>query len=58
MSSRGALPTLGWFYTAGFPGIFLTCHTPGFTDADGQLATLALIIGTVRPGEPRVVARG
>ena len=81
------LRTLGWLYTAGFLGIFLICHTPGFTDTDGKLfglfridpiddfvhllsgiaealvswrgtQSLALIIGIVRPGEPRAVARG
>ena len=31
------LRTLGWLYTAGFLGIFIICHTPGFTDADGKL---------------------
>jgi hypothetical protein len=37
MSSRSALRRLGRLYTAGFLGIFLICHTPGFTDADGKL---------------------
>ena len=31
------LRKLAWWYTAGFLGIFLICHTPGFTDADGRL---------------------
>ena len=31
------LKTLAWWYTAGFLGIFLICHTPGFTDAGGNL---------------------
>ena len=35
--TRSTLRTLGWLYTAGFLGIFLICHTPGFTDADGKL---------------------
>jgi hypothetical protein len=34
---RSTLRTLGWLYTAGFLGIFLICHTPGFTDADSRL---------------------
>jgi hypothetical protein len=29
-----------WWYTAGFLGIFLICHTPGLTDADGRLLGL------------------
>ena len=49
------LRKLAWFYTAGFLGIFLICHTPGLTDDSGRLlglfridpilATLALSIG-------------
>jgi len=31
------LKKLAWWYTAGFLGIFLICHTPGFTDAEGRL---------------------
>ena len=31
------LKKLAWWYTAGFLGIFLICHTPGFTDSDGNL---------------------
>lgn len=31
---------LAWLYTAGFLGIFLVCHTPGLTDADGRLLGL------------------
>ena len=34
------LNRLGWLYTAGFLGIFLICHTPGLTDADGKLLGL------------------
>jgi hypothetical protein len=34
------LKKLAWWYTAGFLGIFLICHTPGFTDADGKLLGL------------------
>lgn len=34
------LKKLGWWYTAGFLGIFLICHTPGLTDADGRLLGL------------------
>lgn len=26
-----------WAYTAGFLGIFIICHTPGLSDADGRL---------------------
>ena len=35
--SRGQpmLRKLTWLYVAGFLGIFLICHTPGLTDADG-----------------------
>jgi hypothetical protein len=29
--------TLAWWYTAGFLGIFVICHTPGFTNDQGQL---------------------
>ena len=29
---------LAWWYTAGFLGIFIICHTPGLTDAEGRLA--------------------
>ena len=29
-----------WWYTAGFLGIFLICHTPGLTDAEGRLLGL------------------
>jgi hypothetical protein len=31
------LRKLAWWYTAGFLGIFLICHTPGVSDADGRL---------------------
>ena len=31
------LKKLAWWYTAGFLGIFLICHTPGLTDAGGRL---------------------
>ena len=31
---------LAWWYTAGFLGIFLICHTPGLTDAEGRLLGL------------------
>ena len=31
------LKKLAWAYTIGFLGIFLICHTPGLTDADGRL---------------------
>src|SRR4029450_7784536 len=31
---------LAWLYVAGFLGIFLICHTPGLTDADGRLLGL------------------
>ena len=31
------LKQLAWWYTAGFLGIFLICHTPGFTDPEGRL---------------------
>jgi hypothetical protein len=34
------LKKLAWWYTAGFLGIFLICHTPGLTDADGRLLGL------------------
>jgi hypothetical protein len=34
------LRKLAWWYTAGFLGIFLLCHTPGLTDADGRLLGL------------------
>ena len=34
------LKKLAWLYTAGFLGIFLICHTPGLTDADGKLLGL------------------
>jgi hypothetical protein len=34
------LRTLTWLYVAGFLGIFLICHTPGLTDADGYLLGL------------------
>jgi len=34
------LKKLGWLYTIGFLGIFLICHTPGLTDADGRLLGL------------------
>ena len=34
------LKKLGWLYTIGFLGIFLICHTPGLTDADGKLLGL------------------
>jgi hypothetical protein len=35
-SSR-TLRTLAWWYTAGFLGIFIICHTPGFTDDQDRL---------------------
>src|SRR5688572_24402780 len=31
------LRKLAWWYTAGFLGIFLICHTPGVSDAEGRL---------------------
>lgn len=31
------LEKLAWVYTAGFLGVFLITHTPGFTDANGFL---------------------
>jgi hypothetical protein len=34
------LRKLAWFYTAGFLGIFLICHTPGLTDDQGRLLGL------------------
>jgi hypothetical protein len=34
------LKKLGWLYTIGFLGIFIICHTPGLTDADGKLLGL------------------
>ena len=34
------LTKLGWWYTAGFLGIFLICHTPGLTDDMGRLLGL------------------
>lgn len=34
------LKKLAWLYTAGFLGIFLICHAPGLTDADGRLLGL------------------
>lgn len=42
LSAGGAslLKKLAWVYTAGFLGIFLICHTPGLTDADGKLLGL------------------
>jgi hypothetical protein len=36
----GSLVRLAWWYTAGFLGIFLICHTPGLSDADGRLLGL------------------
>lgn len=34
------LRRLGWWYTFGFLGIFVLCHTPGLTDASGRLLGL------------------
>ena len=34
------LKRLAWWYTAGFLGIFVICHTPGLTDAEGRLLGL------------------
>lgn len=34
------LKKLAWLYTAGFLGIFIICHTPGLTNADGKLLGL------------------
>jgi hypothetical protein len=31
------LRKLAWWYTAGFLGIFVVCHTPGLTDSAGRL---------------------
>jgi hypothetical protein len=31
------LRTWAWAYTAGFLGIFIICHTPGLSDAEGRL---------------------
>lgn len=38
--SSPTLRTLAWWYTVGFLGIFVICHTPGLTDADGRLLGL------------------
>jgi hypothetical protein len=34
------LRTLAWWYTGGFLGIFVICHTPGLTDSEGRLLGL------------------
>ena len=34
------LRKLTWWYAAGFLGIFLICHTPGLSDAEGRLLGL------------------
>jgi hypothetical protein len=34
---------LAWVYTAGFPGIFIICHTPGLSDTEGRLFGLFTI---------------
>src|SRR5687767_2409553 len=34
---RHRLRTLAWWYTAGFLGIFVICHTPGVSDSEGRL---------------------
>jgi Domain of unknown function (DUF4383) len=34
------LRKLGWWYTAGFLGIFIVCHTPGLSDDQGRLLGL------------------
>ena len=34
------LRKLAWWYTAGFLGVFLVCHTPGLSDAEGRLLGL------------------
>jgi hypothetical protein len=34
------LRKLTWWYAAGFLGVFLICHTPGLTDAEGRLLGL------------------
>jgi Domain of unknown function (DUF4383) len=34
------LKKLAWWYTAGFLGIFLLCHTPPLNDAEGRLLGL------------------
>jgi hypothetical protein len=34
------LRKLTWWYTAGFLGIFVICHTPGLTDDQGRLLGL------------------
>ncbi|MGH9384385.1 MAG: hypothetical protein ACRD2N_08890 [Vicinamibacterales bacterium] len=34
------LRKLAWWYTAGFLGIFIVCHTPGLTDEAGRLLGL------------------
>jgi hypothetical protein len=31
------LRRLAWIYVAGFLGIFVICHTPGLSDAEGRL---------------------
>lgn len=37
MMRAGMLRTLAWVYAAGFLGVFLVTHTPGLSDAEGQL---------------------
>lgn len=34
------LKKLAWWYTAGFLGVFLVCHTPPLNDAEGRLLGL------------------
>ena len=37
MDPYRTLRTLAWWYTAGFLGIFLICHTPGLSDDQDRL---------------------
>jgi hypothetical protein len=36
-SGPETLRKLTWWYVAGFLGIFIICHTPGLSDAEGRL---------------------
>lgn len=40
VDSNATLRRLAWWYTAGFLGIFVVCHTPGLSDDHGRLLGL------------------
>jgi hypothetical protein len=52
------LRKLAWWYTAGFLGIFVSCHTPGLTDDAGRFEALRAADANLLNASVRIVHRG